>query len=409
MNEWRLDFEEAWEKLATQKLRTFLTLLGMIFGVGAVIAMQSIGEGAEREALRLIEAMGTRNVIAKNKGFDDGRLSEIREQSRGLNLDDMQAARTTLPFVAHTLGVKKVRAQAIFSAFGKSDAVVVGQNSGGTLLNMRSGRPLTNHDDLTVAKVCLVGSQAAYDLFGNADPLGQRIKINHLWLTVIGVVEDRRLDKQSFQGVVIENPRNRIYLPLQTALQHFRAQPLAAELDEIQFAITPGTGTAAAGRALARLLHTRHREVEDFDLIVPEQLLQQHRRTQDIFNIVMAAIAGISLLVGGIGIMNIMLANVLERTREIGLRRALGARRGDIRRLFMIEAFLIAGLGGLLGLLIGFAIAEAISLYSGWQVAWSPAVVVPAITVCASVGLIFGIYPAVKAAQLDPIQALRHD
>lgn len=409
MNEWRLDFEEAWEKLATQKLRTFLTLLGMIFGVGAVIAMQSIGEGAEREALRLIEAMGTRNVIAKNRVFHSGQLSEMREQSRGLNLDDMQAARTTLPFVTHTLGIKKVRAQAIFSAQGTSDATVVGQNSAGSLLQMRSGRPLTTHDDLTVAKVCLVGGQAAYDLFGNADPLGERIKINHLWLTVIGVVEDRLLDKESFQGVTIENPRNRIYLPLQTALQHFGAQPLDAELDEIRFAIAPGTGTAAAGHALARLLQTRHRDVEDFDLVVPEQLLQQHRRTQDIFNIVMAAIAGISLLVGGIGIMNIMLANVLERTREIGLRRALGARRGDIRRLFMIEAFLIAGLGGMLGLLIGFTIAEAISLYSGWQVAWSPAVVVPAIAVCAGVGLIFGIYPAVKAAQLDPIQALRHD
>ncbi|CAM2011480.1 ABC transporter permease [Acanthopleuribacter pedis] len=409
MNEWRLDFEEALEKLATQKLRTFLTLLGMVFGVGAVIAMQSIGEGAEREALSLIEAMGTRNVIAKNRPFDPDQLREIREQSRGLNLDDMEAARATLSFVSETIAVKKVQAQTIFSAAGKSDAMVVGQTSAGQTLAMRLGRPLLPHDDVTVAKVCVIGSQTAFDLFGNRDPLGERLRINHLWLTVVGVVEDRILDKEEFQGVAIENPRNRIYVPLSTALNHFKSQPLDAELDEIHFSIERGYATAAAGRALARLLHTRHREADDFDLVVPEQLLQQHRRTQDIFNIVMAAIAGISLLVGGIGIMNIMLANVLERTREIGLRRALGARRGDIRRLFMIEAFLIAGLGGFLGLVIGFAIAEGISLYSGWSVAWSPGVVLPAIAVCAAVGLIFGIYPAVKAAQLDPIQALRHD
>ena len=412
MNEWILDTKEALEQLSTQKMRTFLTLLGMIFGVGAVIAMMSIGEGAEREALQLIEAMGMRNVIVKAKPVAQFRLAEVREDSHGLSLKDVAIARDTLPYLEGAAAIKKVRTYQVFCETGKSDATVSGVTAdyfGLEQQKMASGRPLLALDQQQSARVCVLGSQAAFDLFGNRSPLGETIKINHLWFTVVGILANRDLSRDEFEGVAIDSPRNRIFIPIETALQQFRFNHLEDELDECHFQIAANVNTSEAAAGLNRLLEHRHRGIEDFELVVPEALLTQHQRTQDIFNIVMSAIAGISLLVGGIGIMNIMLANVLERTREIGLRRAIGARRLDIRRLFLIESFAIAVLGGFLGIVVGFAIAQGISIYSGWAVAWSAKAVVPAIVVCAGVGLIFGIYPATKAAQLDPIEALRHD
>ncbi|CAM2065299.1 ABC transporter permease [Sulfidibacter corallicola] len=412
MNEWIQDAKEALEQLGTQKLRTFLTLLGMIFGVGAVIAMLSIGEGAEREALQLIDAMGMRNVIVKTKAVPRDRLAEVREDSLGLSLKDVAIARETLPFLVGATALKRVRTYEIFCETGKSDATVAGVTAdifAFGQLEMAAGRPLLDLDGQRGARVCVLGSQAAFDLFGNRPPLDRQVKINHLWFRVVGVLADRNLSRSEFQGVRIDSPRNRIFIPIDTALNRFPFNFLEEELDECRFQIAAGMDTGKAAAGLNRLLESRHRGVDDFELVVPEALLEQHRRTQDIFNIVMSAIAGISLLVGGIGIMNIMLANVLERTREIGLRRAIGARRRDIQRLFLIEAFAISTLGGLIGIAIGFAIAKGISLYSGWAVAWSGAAVLPAILVCATVGLVFGIYPAVKAAKLDPIEALRHD
>jgi len=249
----------------------------------------------------------------------------------------------------------------------------------------------------------------AADLFGVADPLGGRLKVNHVWLEIVGVLKSRTLERDEFEGVPLSSPQNRVYMPLQTARTRFRFKPMETQLDAFQLEVRDSAEIPSVAATLSRLLETRHGGIADYRLIVPQALLEQHRRTQRIFDIVMASIAGISLLVGGIGIMNIMLATVLERTREIGIRRAMGATRGDIKRQFLIEAFTISLSGGLVGIILGFGLAWAISVGSGWPFAWSLTAPLAAVSVCTLVGLAFGLYPAAQAARLDPIEALNRN
>ncbi|UCF68958.1 MAG: ABC transporter permease [Acidobacteriota bacterium] len=407
--DWRTGVEQALEEFRHHRLRTALTLLGMIFGVGAVISMLAIGEGAEREALRLIEALGLRNVIVEAIAQPQERLAEIREDSLGLTRRDLEIALETLPQVGRSAALKRINVFTLFSDQGRSDAEVFGISPSYlpmTGLELSIGRALLEDDERRYATVCVLGAQAARDLFGTGDPLGRHVKVNHVWLTVVGVLAERSLREAEFEGVPLASPQNRIYVPLSTALRRFRFKQMEDELDAFHLEVSEQSSIASVAATLSRLMKTRHRNVDDYRLIVPEQLLDQHRQTQRVFDIVMATIAGISLLVGGIGIMNIMLANVLERTREIGIRRAMGARQSDIRRQFMIEATTIAVIGGLVGIGLGFALAWAIALYSGWPFAWSVRAPLIAVSVCAFVGLVFGIYPAHKAARLDPIEAL---
>lgn len=412
MKRWLEDGRQALEQLAAHKLRTFLTLLGMIFGVGAVIAMLSVGEGAEREALKMIDTMGLRNILVQVKPVPDDMLAEVREDSLGLTVADLTAARETLPYLEADAGLKRVRTFNLFSNYAAGNASVVGVDPDYfELVNLEPaiGRNFTEIDNRLGARVCILGARAAADLFGNRSPLGETVKINHLWFTVVGILQDRGLQKDEFEGVKLGSTSNQIYLPLQTVVKKFAFKPMEDELDEFLVKVEEGVSAQSAALTLSRLLESRHRGVDDFEIVVPESLLEQHRKTQRIFNIVMSAVAGISLLVGGIGIMNIMLAGVLERTREIGIRRALGAKRGDIKRLFMIEAFMVSALGGVLGIGLGFLLADGIARWSGWAVAWSMKPVLLSVGVCAVVGLVFGIYPAAKAAKLNPIDALRHD
>ena len=406
----RMSVRQALLQLSRHKLRTFLTLLGMIFGVGAVIAMLSVGEGAQREALALIDTMGRRNVIVRARPQENPR--EARKRSLGLSLGDLEAARETLPFLAGAALRKKIGVYALFAEGGGSAASVYGVSPArgtSSRLPLERGRRLHPLDGRYRRQVCVLGNRAARELFGARDPIGSTVKINHLWFEVVGLYRSQGSERSTFEGVAIEGADYRIDLPIETALSKFRFKPLEEEIDEIEFEIAERTPVAAAAATIGRLLSTRHRGIDDFELIVPEALLAQHRETQKIFNIVMGCIAGISLLVGGIGIMNIMLSNVLERTREIGIHRAVGARRKDIRRQFIAEAFAISALGGLFGILLGCALAFGITIYAGWPVAWSSKAILLAVGVCASVGLVFGIYPAEQAAKLDPIEALRHD
>ncbi|MBN2384286.1 ABC transporter permease [bacterium] len=402
----------AFKSFLDHKLRTALTLLGMIFGVGAVIAMLSIGEGAEHEALEMIDAMGLRNIIVRIREFDDDKLLEIREKSLGLTLRDLESVRETLPFLSTHSALKEVSCYQIFSPWGKSDARTYGVSpSHRTMANLelQAGRFLVDYDNRILAPVCVIGSRVAYDLFQNRDPIGQEIKINQLWFTVVGLLRDRTMNKNEFEGVKISSVQNQIFLPLETALKSFSFTPLADEIDEFRIQISPGYSSSSAAQTLDHLLEVRHKNARDFEIIVPEKLLEQHRQTQRIFTIVMACVAGISLLVGGIGIMNIMLATVLERTMEIGLRRAVGARQKDIRSQFILETFSISAVGGLIGIVFGFSLALIIVRFSGWRMGWSIEAIALSLGVCASVGLLFGIYPAIKASRLDPIVALRHE
>jgi putative ABC transport system permease protein len=408
----KLEFTEAVESLLHHKLRTVLTLLGMIFGVGAVIAMLSIGKGAEQEALQLIDSMGLRNIIVKEKIVDDTRLKEIRESSMGLTRQDLNAARETLPFLSTYSATKHIDVYSLYSHSGSSDANVWGitpTHKDMANLQLREGRFILPIDDYTYTQVCVIGSRVAQVLFPGQEPLGKHLKINHVWFTVIGVLKDKNLSKNEFEGISLKGEQNNIYVPLQTALKSFQFKPLEAEIDEFRVRLEKGIPSSTAAATLMHLMIRRHKDTDDFEMIVPEALLEQHRKTQQIFTVVMACIAGISLLVGGIGIMNIMLATVLERTREIGLRRAVGARQKDIKRQFILETFAVSAMGGALGIIFGFSLSIAISAFTGWAVGWSLSAILLSVGVCAVIGLVFGIYPAVQASRLDPIEALRHD
>ncbi len=408
----KFDVAESVESLLQHKLRTLLTLLGIIFGVGAVIAMLSIGRGAEREALQLIDTMGLRNIIVKAKTFEESKLKEIRENSSGLTVQDLNAARETLPFLSNSSASKQVKTYAVLSEAGESDAEVWGVTP--THLEMANmsvsrGRFLLPFDDVVYAPVCVIGSRVAQVLFPGQVPIGKHVKINHVWMTVVGVLKDKSLVKTEFQGIALKGEQNNIYVPLQTALKVFRFGPYESDIDEFRVQLKKEVPAGTAAATLAHLMKRRHKEIGDYEMIVPEALLEQHRKTQNIFTIVMACIAGISLLVGGIGIMNIMLATVLERTREIGLRRAVGARQIDIRSQFIAETVSISAIGGVGGILFGFALSLAISAITGWPVGWTITAVLLSLFVCTVIGLASGIYPAMKASKLDPIEALRHD
>jgi putative ABC transport system permease protein len=226
---------------------------------------------------------------------------------------------------------------------------------------------------------------------------------------VVGVLAPPAGDKNEFQGVKIGGDRYRMFIPLSTSLQKFAREFLASELDSFKLSIAPSTDPVIASKAIDSLLALRHGGLKDYYLIIPAALLEQQKQTQQIFNIVMACVAGISLLVGGIGIMNIMLANVMERTKEIGLLRAVGATQEDIRLQFIAESFTISVLGGLLGIFFGLVLSEIIGFYSGWAVSWSIPAIFLSLSICMVVGVGFGVFPAIKASKLNPIDALHSD
>jgi putative ABC transport system permease protein len=409
--------KDAIGELLSQKLRTFLTLLGMIFGVGAVIAMLNIGEGAERQALKLIDSMGVNNIIVNTKDDLGEELAEIREESLGLSMGDVNAALATLPFVEDFSASKEVKVHDIYSDFQKSEAQVLGVTISyfeHANLNIAHGRFLNDDDEKQVAQSAVLGSDAANELFpqfatNTTDILGQFVKVNHVWLKVVGVLAPPAGDKDEFQGVKIGGDRYRIFIPLSTSLQKFANEFLASELDSFKLSIVQGTDPVVASKAIDSLLELRHGGLKDYYLIIPAALLDQQKQTQQIFNIVMACVAGISLLVGGIGIMNIMLANVMERTKEIGLLRAVGATQEDIRLQFIAESFTISVLGGLLGIFFGLVLSEIIGFYSGWAVSWSIPAIFLSLSICMIVGVGFGVFPAIKASKLNPIDALHSD
>lgn len=408
---------DAVEELMGQKLRTFLTLLGMIFGVGAVIAMLNIGEGAENEALKLIDSMGVNNIIVNAKDYEKEELAEIREESLGLNLGDVNAALATLPFVEGYSASKKIDVYDVYSDFNKSQAKALGVTVSyfsNANMKLAAGRFLTDDDNANLSQKAVLGADAAKELFlttsyGPEEMLGKFVKVNHVWLEVVGVLEPPAGNKNEFQGVQIGGDRYRVFVPLNVSVQKFSSDILASELDSIKLNIEKGTDPVIASKAIDSLIKLRHGGLDDYELVIPAALLEQQKQTQQIFNIVMACVAGISLLVGGIGIMNIMLANVMERTKEIGLLRAVGATQEDIRQQFIAESFTISVMGGILGVVFGLVLSEIIGFYSGWAVSWSITAIGLSLTICMLVGVGFGVFPAIKASKLNPIDALHSD
>ncbi|MVW60786.1 FtsX-like permease family protein [Massilia sp. NEAU-DD11] len=403
---------EAVAELKRRKLRTGLTLLGMIFGVGAIVAMLAVGEGSKREALRLVAELGLNNVIVESKGNTDEQLKDIRTRSLGLSAADAAAALSVVPGARSVALKKEIKVDQLIVA----DRVVSGRafavspayaDHGG--LQLKVGRWLQPSDGATLAPVCVLGARLAHTLFGADPAVGQRVKVNHVWLQVVGVLADRTPSKAEFEGVKLGLDDERLFVPWETARARFGFRRIEDEVDGISVRLDGQVAPDDAARVLQAVIHQRHGGVDDTNLIVPMGLYRQNQQTQRIFTIVMSSIAAVSLLVGGIGIMNIMLANVLERRREVGLKRALGARRRDVVEQFLAEALVIAVNGALLGLVLGAVAAYSIAALAGWSVAWSPVSLLLAVLACVAVGLGFGVYPARQAAALDPIAALRSD
>jgi putative ABC transport system permease protein len=384
----------------------------MIFGVGAVIAMLSIGAGAEEESLRTIASLGIRNIIIQAKEFKTEELQQIRTESLGVSMRDVEALQTILKPRPLISASRLIKTYQVNSEKARSDSRVLGVSSTYPIiqnLKLLQGSFFLASDEEANAQVCVLGIVAKQKLFGFGDVLSQQIKVNDIWLTVVGVLADAGIDKQEFEGVKVQNPNNDIYIPITTAIRKFDTEAVENELNEIVVKIDDSADIKEQASTINNLISVMHRYVDDYEIIVPEKLLESKQKTQNIFNIVMGAIASISLLVGGIGIMNIMLASVLERTNEIGLRRAIGAKKMDIRMQFMAEAIAISLAGGIIGVALGYGISKAVAMFSGWSTIITGLSIALSFGVSSIIGLIFGIYPAVQASNLDPIECLRYE
>jgi putative ABC transport system permease protein len=391
-------------------------MLGMIFGVAAVVSMLSIGAGAQQQVMAFIENLGVRNLIVEAREASDNQtLQKVRKISPGLTLRDLRTIRANIGGITAATARKRFIPSKLIPKPSAGDMPIVYGVSPSyqalSNLHVVAGRFYSDDEDANAAPVCVLGESVRSTLFGGRNGVGEYVKVNEQWLHVVGVAGPQLSAQSDVAGVPAEDRNNMIYVPLNTALMRLEeAQSyMKDEIDGayLQFASADDTVTTAS--IVRGLLNDSHRGAADFSVIVPAQLLAEQRRTQRIFEMVMVAIASISLLVGGIGIMNIMLASILERTREIGIRRAVGARQRVIVRQFLLEATLISCAGGLIGIGVGVGLSRMIGYLAGWTTIVSGASILLAFCVSVSVGLIFGVYPARKAASLDPVQALHYE
>jgi putative ABC transport system permease protein len=398
----------ALENLSARRLRTGLSTLGMMFGVAAVIAMLSIGAGAEQRALAMIERLGVSNVLIRSKEVPLSERTEARKKSMGLSARDVAAIQEAVPHVALVAPKAMVEAYKIIGDGNKSKAKLFGvshRHTEATRMVLQEGRFFDDLDERVHAQVCVIGAGVRRDLFVDGAAVGRYVKANDVWLKVIGVLAS---GSALGSGAAGGDSDGDIYLPLATLLHKFERDPLKSPLEEIVVKLDGKISPHESAAVIAALLNPLHGGVDNYEIVVPEALLAQSRETQRIFSIVMGCIAGISLLVGGIGIMNIMLASVFEQTREIGVRRAVGALRRDIRMQFLVESFLVASFGGALGVLLGFIISYGVASYAGWPTVITPLAILLSTGVSGAVGLFSGLYPAMRASRLDPISALAH-
>jgi len=452
------DIEIAVESIVSNKLKSMLTALGIIFGVAAVIAMLAIGKGAKQEIMEQMKMVGVNNILINpiiqdqsSSGSDESE-KQTKKFSRGLSMLDVDAIHETLP------SVKRISPEISFNSVAmmngvKYTAKLVGvSNDYFYLYNLPlvSGTFFNSYQEENGIQVCIIGANIRSKFFSKIDPIGQYIKFNGIWLKVIGVLQKTNVSLTGFEEKGVNVYNDNIYIPIQTMLLRYQNRALVNtklvseassnvmvfggpggggmsrvvvsssdastnaetnynQLDRIVVQVAETEQLNPSTEILSRMLARRHSNVKDFEITVPELLLKQQQRTKDIFNIVLGAIASISLIVGGIGIMNIMFASVMERIKEIGTRMAIGAKKMDIVVQFLSEAVLISVSGGFIGIFFGVIMAKLIEQIAGIMTIVSFFSVFIAFGVSAAVGVIFGYQPAKRASERDPIESLRYE
>jgi putative ABC transport system permease protein len=445
------DIEIALESILDNKLKSSLTALGIIFGTAAVISMLAIGNGAKQEILEQMKMVGVNNIVItpivdatedgeESSGSENG-SKEKKKFSPGLTLEDVQAIKEVVP------SVKRVTPEIVANSFvvqnGKRvPAKVVGVSNdyfGLYNVTLEKGTVFNYYQVENGIPVCVIGANISAKIFSDVDPINQYLKFGHVWLKVIGVLEKSNISLSASENAGVNLVNDNVFIPVQTMLLRYKNRALVNskklsggsffgggfffsfsnsqektssnynQLDKIVVQVEETEQLTPTTEILSRMLLRRHQEVKDYEITVPELLLKQQQRTKDIFNIVLGAIASISLIVGGIGIMNIMYATVMERIKEIGIRLALGAKKVDIIAQFLSEAIMISVSGGLIGVILGVILSKLITKFSGILTIISPGSIIIAFGVSAIIGVIFGISPAKRAADRDPIESLRYE
>jgi putative ABC transport system permease protein len=448
------DIEIAVESIVSNKLKSMLTALGIIFGVAAVIAMLAIGKGAKQEIMEQMKMVGVNNILInpilpdKSSSEEEGEKQQ-KKFSRGLSLLDVDAIRETLPSVKRISPEISFNSTAVLNGVKYTAKLVGVSNDYFHLYNLPlvSGAFFNDYQEENGIQVAIIGANIRAKFFSKVDPIGQYIKFNGIWLKVIGVLQKTNVNLTGFEEKGVNVYNDNIYIPIQTMLLRYQNRALlntklVSEASSMNFnfggggmgRIVVSSSDASASKEtnynqldrivvqvaeteqlnstteiLSRMISRRHTGVKDFEITVPELLLKQQQRTKDIFNIVLGAIASISLIVGGIGIMNIMFASVMERIKEIGTRMAIGAKKMDIVVQFLAEAVLISVTGGFIGIFFGVIMAKLIEQIAGIMTIVSFFSVFIAFGVSAAVGVIFGYSPAKRASERDPIESLRYE
>ncbi len=414
--------------LRLHKLRSLLTALGIIIGIAAVVAIAAYGEGAKVAALRDIRQLGVRNIILRSVKPAESQTAQATSRliAYGLLRKDIRRVESTIPHLQCIVPLKEIGGQ-VYNGYYTAPAKVFGTEP--TLLetlslNIQRGRYLTDQDMLRHDPVAVIGASVAERLFPLADPLQSTINVDDQTFQVVGVLQPIGLAGGAGSALVGRDLNFDIHVPMTAAEDRFgdilmrrssgSFEVTQVELSEVIVRVDDEKSVQDVADQIKRLLEIEHSQAKDVTTIVPLELLRQAERTQLMFNVLMIIIAGLSLLVGGIGIMNIMLASVTERTREIGIRRALGATRKHIIAQFLVETTVLSGLGGVIGVCLGLLMVACIAVAHRYVAAleqpyvtnWS---IIVSFLVATAVGIIFGLYPAIKAANQDPIVALRHD
>ncbi|HIO68480.1 MAG TPA: FtsX-like permease family protein [Flavobacteriales bacterium] len=435
----------ALEAIQTNVYRSLLTALGVIFGVAAVIAMMAVIKGTEQELLEQIKLVGVNNIVVTPivKQSEGPVIEEAAEQankySPGLSLQDVNSISSVLPTVANISPEIIIETNFVRSGYRRSGKLVGVEPGFFEISNFQieKGRMFNEQQLKWGEQVCIIGSRVASKFFSDEDPLGRYIKCGPIWLKVVGVLKNKGISDVAIANLGIRDFNLDVFAPIKTVLIRYKNRSLVTEgsiggggmiffadeddsdgsvveknyhqIDRLVVTVKETNVLVSTAQIIKRLLERRHNEVVDFEIVIPEEQLKQQQETKDTFNMMLGAIASISLLIGGIGIMNIMLASVLERIKEIGIRLSIGARKVDISQQFLFEAVLISVSGGVIGILLGILISTLLDRILDIQTIVSVMSVVLSFVVAAGVGLIFGIMPAKRAADQDPVVSLRHE